>query len=662
MITKKSDRSEYWKEYRAKTEDKTRKERQRRYRANNKGKVIRKYPFRVWDAEGRNFPDGSHRIILLANTDGEYIEDEAGLSTYDCLKFLLQPRYRAIDCWYAFGYDVTQILKDIPLGDRGDSDFPDCQTLARLWETGQLRFKGCSIKYAPSKFFKVRTHTAKFRSFDTFGFFQSSFLKACEDWNIDASEIYKGKQDRNIFATWSLQEIREYNHKEMLLLKELLEMLRDSLEKAKLVPHSWHGPGAIAQVWLQKENAKQYYPTAVPQEMIDPIARGYFGGRIDISAFGEHEVYRQDINSAYPAAMAHCIDLSNVIWNLTNNPGANCEYALYHVRWKLDTTFNSLWNPFPWRTNNGTILYPSSTRTEEYLEGWYWGVEILAAERLFPGKIERIEAWYPSEYDYMPFAESILRDYKQRKTFQKENNSAERALKLALNSLYGKTAQHRILNEDSPRWQNFIWAGFITAYTRAKILDAIGEIGAENLVAVMTDGLLTKVPLRENVGKGLGQWEQKGKVKCLIAGPGLYAFFEDGKCTTTKQRGFPREVNFGYVLRKWGCTTSLNTPGPDTDTVPITYYVGIGKALHSERENFARFITTDRRLRNLPIIGTSKRQGHLDKFVPELQIVNPICWKRLLMLPRNPRTNETDDSPMSRLYKYLPEYKEEIHE
>lgn len=623
-------------------------------------------PFRAWDCEGKTFKDGSHRIVLLANSDGEYIESEKGLHTEECLAFITRRRIPAINVWFAFGYDVSQILRDIPLGEVGDGEWKNEQTLAALIERGRIRHNGHSIRYVPHKFFHIKKDGISFRSFDVFGFFQKSFLDSCEDWNIDASAIKKGKTQRSQFAKWSLKAIREYNDKEMALLVKLMNKLRTALQEADLLPSSWHGPGAIAQVWFKREDIKQYFPEAMPIAMREPMRHAYFGGRIDISTIGEVDVERYDIASAYPHALSRCIDLRQVTWHYSEDARKDDEYALYHVVWNTSSKqpYQKLWHPFPWRTNDGTVLFPDCTVDGKQLEGWYWGVEVLAAERLFPKKIQRIAAFYPKGNRVFPLQKAIERDYLQRLRIGKETGYG-RAIKLALNSLYGKLCQHQVtqlIHESKPQWQNFAWAGWITAATRARILEVVRSVGSANVYEVMTDGVLSLTKLKgsyEGKEPPIGSWESKGKVTALIVAAGLYAFFDStGHCRTTKQRGMPSGINFGYVLRTWGCTTTANTPGPNRTKSITQQYVGIGKALHSDegRNNFGRFIRFERKLRPVVLLGTTKRVGRTQAFADDEEVWKA-KWRTMMLLPTRPKLRETQQSVVSRPYKWLPEYK-----
>lgn len=580
-------------------------------------KSIRKKPkkdFRVWDGEGHDFPDGSHRMTLLANSDGEYIENAEGLSTRACVDFLIRKRPRAYDVWFSFGYDVNKIVTDLPLH---TPEFGGRGSMENLWKNGRTWWHHTYFKYIPRKFLTVRYKGDTHTSTDTFSFFQESFLKSCEKWGIDASEIVKGKEARGTFDTWSLDEIRDYNFKELSLAKRLLEALRDSFTGADLVPQSWHGPGAIATTWLRRENISVHYKE-LPQDLERTVKFGFFGGRIDVASIGEVEAYQYDLASAYPKGLTDCLSLAPIEWKHSYDTTRDDRHALYRVLWET----NESWNPFPWRAKNGGVLYPPAG------EGWFWGIEVLAAEHCFPGGVRRLEAWYPEGERLYPFKTPIYRDYHHRAELKREKHPSHMAIRLGLNSLYGKLCQHvgGGPNGGRPRWQNYVWAGYATAWTRAKILRAVAKLGAENVIAIATDGIFSRIPLEPEQPE-LGAWEDKGLATTLFVAPGLYAMFHDDKPTVVKMRGMPSNLNYGWVLRQWGCTTKLDCPGENTMSSHFTSFIGMGKALTQDVPHGV-FLEQERHMNNVCLVGTSKRIPQPDAFAPKKWKEFPLAARR----------------------------------
>jgi hypothetical protein len=574
-------------------------------------------PFRGWDGEGITVdasnqhlhPDlaPGHYFTLLANSENEYIYNPKGLPTQECLDFLCYGRAPAFNVWYSFGYDVTKILQDLPLHGYG--------SLQSLWDRTVIWRNHYFIKYIPRKFFDVQRKGGKrFISTDVFSFFQCSFLKACKDWGLDPSGIEAGKDARSQFATWSKEQIIAYNKEEMDLLVELMNRLRSALTVPNLVPSSWHGPGAIASRWLGNIHAKQFYGVWSPD--VDIAARhAFFGGRIDCRLVGEELCEHSDIESAYPAAIANCPSLESleVRHVITFSPDIH-PFGLYHVSWKVAP--DTVWTPLPWRAKHGTILWPTEG------EGWYWGIEVLAALRYFPLRFH--EAYLFKHDGVYPFREKIEKQFAWRKELKDAGDPASNAIKLGHNSLFGKTCQHVAPKGKRPPWQNILWAGFITATTRAKLLDVLQYMEPEDLIAVCTDGVFTRKSI-PNPG-GLGGFELKHKkTPSLFIAPGIYSVHTQGEVVKAKQRGIPANVNFGWILRSWGCTTKLDTPGDNTDTSAYTKFIGIGMALHVDKP-IGTFHEDERRIQNVSITGTSKR-------LPEHPIPNR--WKQLPLYVRD---------------------------
>src|SRR5437660_9483876 len=82
--------------------------------------------------------------------------------------------------------------------------------------------------------------------------------------------------------------------------------------------------------------------------------------------------------------------------------------------------------------------------------------------------------WIPAS-STKPF--SFIPDvYAYRQQLIQEGSGAEKALKLAINSLYGKTAQSvgysTDRNRGKPPYHNMVVAGMTTSKTRAKLMEA----------------------------------------------------------------------------------------------------------------------------------------------------------------------------------------------
>lgn len=607
-----------------------------RKRKTKKVSAVFDRPFRAWDGEGVTTPDGRHLYTLLANSDGEYVENLDGLSTWQCLQFLTEPREKANNVWFAFDYDVNAILKDLPLeGERN--------SLWDLSKNGWTIWHGFRIKWIPHKVFAVQNLDSKgaFSSTDTFGFFQSSFIKTLEAWRIDVpTEIKEGKAARARFMEWAPEDVRKYNAEECRLLVSLLELLRESLRKANLSVASWHGAGAIAAAWLNREGARAW----IVGDLLEGPARvAYHGGRQDSSFIGQvDDVLHYDLNSAYPASLATLPDLTTLEWKPTTEVRP---YGIYKVRWNLppkDASTEAVWYPFPWRAHNGHILYPSKG------VGWYHACEVRAALDLWQTlaepnhqHIEVLEGYAPEGTFSFPWDERIRRDFAIRNDLKQAGDFANIPIKLALNSLYGKLAQGATKPDKRPKWQSYFAAGYVTAYTRAELLRIMKEIGPENVLVCSTDGIFVKRPLKANIGKDLGQWLlEEERVSMLSCGSGLYATFEDGTAKVYRSRGMPTTMNYAWILRSWGCSTPLVMDGPETCSSERSFFVGMKIAVQAPNtygKQFGTFQTLQRRLRNMLLHGSGKR-------FPGANMLHPPGWRVLYLTPLDIDPDRAEES------------------
>lgn len=569
-------------------------------------------PFVAWDGEGE---DGKY--TLLANSRGQSIVNrEKGLSTVQCLDFLLDAPYGKNNVWFAFGYDVAMMLHDIPIvSSTGPS-------LLELHTKGSLDWKGYHITYFPKKKFIVAKGNRSFVSYDTFSFFQTKFTKVIDAWAGGIPELVaKGKEARDEFTSWDMDTITEYNRLECEALVTTMDKFRQALESAGLELTSWHGPGALANAWLKKHHIADYIAEP-PDAMAENVLQAYFGGRIEIAGWGyTPKVFHYDINSAYPTALCDCISLRDVNWRLT--PGMPTDpFTLCHVKWNCALHSNEAyqWGPLPYRMSDGSILYPPEG------EGWYWGVEVFAAQKRFPQGIEVIEHWKPLGPKTYPFRDAVRSDAAKRLQWKREGFPGHVPLKLVLNSLYGKLAQKIGYIVDGryqkPTFQCHIWAGYVTAYTRAMLTDALRLAGGQ-VVCVMTDSVwsLTDLSDKLSVGSDLGEWEYSPEDEsAAFCGAGLYCAYDangNERPQEYKSRGFSldqgQKLDYRAIVQSWEKTLADGAWDGDAQTYTIRRFIGIGQAVRQKkfRPYFGRFIEMPRTLQNLAMYGQTKRLGHV---------------------------------------------------
>ena len=140
-------------------------------------------------------------------------------------------------------------------------------------------------------------------------------------------------------------------------------------------------------------------------------------------------------------------------------------------------------------------------------------------------------------------------------------NILEKALKLILNSLYGKMAQSIGSKGELPKASNPFYAGAITAGTRARLVEA-GLYGPHQVIFFATDAIMSigRLEGSETVEqKVLGAFEFAEKLDvrqaAIFVHPGIYSFFDCKGEAHTKTRGFKidlaRNFMMTQIVRAW---------------------------------------------------------------------------------------------------------------
>ena len=496
-------------------------------------------PFLAWDGEGYTDDNGKHHYMLFGNSAGEYVEvGDKPLDWSICFPLLLM-HPNEINIIYGGDYDIIKMIQTLPLGRR-----------KRIMQGKWTVFDRYSIQWLRKKFLRIKdkdTNTTV-TLYDVLPFFQTSFVKACREYLGESPELdrmLEMKLRRDSFALGD-PEVMPYWQSELDYLVKLMDTFRRLLAEVDIVPsRGWYGPGAIANRLMSKYDMRRYYG-GIPAVITDLAERAYYGGRFEQFKIGRFEqAYEYDIRSAYPTAIAMLPDFSRAVWD--NVPGDIVPamidpFGLYCVSWRIRGTGHPA-NPFPWRDTNGAIYFPP-----EGHRSWYWGIEVQAAIERFRNKriLERSltihEAWIPTlPMDCDPFY-WVPEIYELRAKLRAEGNAAQKGLKLGLNSLYGKIAQSvgAIRNEGEwrkPTWHHALWAGWITAYCRAKIMQAIGQ-RTESLIAIETDAVFVTEPIDElTLGEALGEWERTDLDSILYIRSGIYHAITDKGLRKIKSRG-----------------------------------------------------------------------------------------------------------------------------
>ncbi len=345
-----------------------------------------------------------------------------------------------------------------------------------------------------------------------------------------------------------------------MTVRELLDVLSEATTKK---------PGILAfydraaELFHVEHSESPNYPY--------PFSLAYYGGRIELAGIGTWQnVYNYDINSAYPYALSLLPTWKEEDFKWYKlNPTDETEQAaiiqwrqmgMMHVHFEFPREWS--WYPFPVR-RNGNVFYPRTGAT------WVMSPEFFAVwDTLRAEEKSYVKVWdafiiegtdgYGDATKRMPedrlskTARMTLKLAEVRLHLKKTGGIAERALKLILNSLYGKTIQqvgaHKYFQDFAASW--------ITSTCRAILWRSLAEERrGHNIIMTMTDGLYSRVPLpycEQRLSEILGEFEKEEFSWLEAFKPGIYRYEKKGK-VNYKIRGFlapeldDKEKLFGLI-------------------------------------------------------------------------------------------------------------------
>jgi hypothetical protein len=285
--------------------------------------------FKKWciGVDGEGYEHGQVYAYMAAASTSTVVgttEQIGGLSTADTLDFLLSLPHDALKFGFSLGYDYTKILQDLPNRDlwllcrpeeRQDEQGPPTPIYYISPETKTREAKKYELNLLGGRM-SIRDYSSHTREcpgfregdpdlpcpgckggkrvilWDVFKFFQSSFVKACLDWNVITAEefeilaemkkkrpdfrkpaatIIKGEKrissegiiqepDRIVSASEHPEwlEIKRYCQLECKKMADLAERLLQAHEDASLKLRQYYGAGSTGAAMLEKMNARRY--------------------------------------------------------------------------------------------------------------------------------------------------------------------------------------------------------------------------------------------------------------------------------------------------------------------------------------------------------------------------------------------------------------------
>jgi hypothetical protein len=504
-------------------------------------------PFIMWDGEA--VQDGAGYCLFGCSEGYEICSPNLG--TKECLDLILavgKARPKSFHVAFAFDYDVNNILRELPWS-----------RLIMLKERGRTTWEGYGIQHIPHKSFVVKKDKVRVKIDDVFSYFRCRYDRALHKYNIGTSAerdaITDGKILRPDFKFADiLTKIRPYWKLELSLGVALMDKLRLDINRAGFFIGAWHGPGALASYCFNRNGVREHM-APIPDDISLAARTAYAGGWFERFKAGMYDgmVYTADINSAYVYALSRLPSLSTGTWvRHENNHGdalqllsRTVRLGLFRIRFSHGfsaymATSHGVPLPLFQRSSDGGISRPTVT------DGWFWSYEARIVSR--DPSAEFLEAWVYEDDGEYPF--SWLEDmFLERLALQAENNPAEKALKWALASMYGITAQRAGWNRryrSAPRWHQLEWAGAITSFCRSMIYAAASPVAIQNgLVSIDTDGIISTVPfenLPNGEGNQLGRWKVEQFSGLCYFQNGVYWLRDmQGDWLTPKIRGVPQD-------------------------------------------------------------------------------------------------------------------------
>ena len=610
-------------------------------RDHKRSKAQEDRPFIGCDGEGCGTDEHGRQLYTLFRMgERELFADGRHLRTEELLQFICDQPRGSILVGFAFGYDVTMILRDLPEAQQRKLFLP------KVFAEGHSPFvwyKYFNIDYLPRQYLKVsrvkieRGQDGAERRipikgsqriiYETFGFFQKSFLKVIEEFEVGTlaqrEEIRIEKDRRSSFSSITDRE-RQYCALECEFLAELMEKLRGYCHAAGIVPRTWSGAGKLAAALhkLHETPKGAEIRDLVPREVHDLANMAYYGGRFEITRVGKikEKVYEYDIRSAYPDAMRRLPCLVHGEWRFADAKEIREVAANVGGRYGTDPIFvaGCTFKPankkgpvpplggLPVRSKEGHLYWPSQGG------GVYWSCEIASAERLGYAISYKSGYIYRKCCDCHPF-DWVENLYEYRKSIG--GSGPGYPIKLGINSLYGKLAQRK----GNGSYNNMIWAGLITAMTRTKLNDAIA-LNPDRIVMVATDAVYSLDRLGLPCGDALGDWEDVELPGLFIVQPGLYwcparrkkksrglsgKFFEQVNPATGSQMTVDFEQAWDRYHEFENSKIEVEFPKV---AVPVPGFTGLKLAVsRGKPETAGRWVTEQR---DISFDYRNKRQGH----------------------------------------------------
>jgi hypothetical protein len=495
--------------------------RKRAYR--RRAKLIIDLPFLCIDGEAIG-----NTYVLLTASNGETLYNADGLRTKEILEWLFR---QGVQHYWLFAgtYDLNNFLHGLSR-----------KHIERLNDKCRVRWGEYTICHYYGKHMSISTGEGKDRRtihlWDFYSFVQLSFVEWLKKWQMCDAEtlsfIKTKKDERGSFTEETMAETRKYNLLEVKLLHAGIDKFYNLVRDSGYIPDVFYSPGSLA---VKAFDQHKVYPhlarEETPEEVQAVLSEAYYGGRFEVSHVGRVEgpLHHYDIKSAYPAQMVQLPSMAGGQWEHTGKIIDIDENALRLVQVSWKRKKRTLFGPLPVRLDVGSIRYP----LQQDAPRWYHNSEVREANQLSSVVVHDSWTFTPASEE-RPFA--YLSELYALKSMQANKmNGTDKIYKLIINSSYGKLAQ-QAYGDKPPKYNQPFYAGFITAGTRAMLLQAVNQ-HPNDILFLATDGFVSKREHELAVADSMGAWEYEPLPWVFIVQSGIY-FWEDESGIQQHSRGF----------------------------------------------------------------------------------------------------------------------------
>jgi hypothetical protein len=451
----------------------------------------------------------------------------------DVARFLFNKKNRghAFFTWN-LGYDARAIIKWLPFVLWDD-----------LYHSIRTEYNGIRIYYIQDKLFSIGKGKNTSTLYDIAQFYNRKSLDSQADFYFGEHKQDKAHWTEYVNEHPDLEEqvrylnehqaeIGEYCRLDAELTYKLGNLMKDSFEGLGVSFNKPISGGSLAKRYLMKNTE---YPVTWKSNALNLFARSaYHGGIFSTHKLGiYHDVWDYDINSAYPYEMLNLPNWDNGEYRLNIEKPSDTPYGWYECE------FDCEWIPYE---TDYKIFYPIGKRKQWITRKEYDWMK----EHGYECEFIQGHEWIQTKEEFESPFSWIDKMYKERQRIKTEHpeDIREKAIKLLINSTYGKTAQHK---PSETEVTNYMYASYITAGTRLQIADIANEY-YDSVIQIATDGIMLEEEIGLPISRKIGDWEVNRYDKVLVLGSGRYQAF-NGEEYFTKLRGITGRRDYD-LLRK----------------------------------------------------------------------------------------------------------------